>query len=362
MNERCFIMKESIKKLLSALLTLIFMLSIFHIICTSSVLPAVNANPWDELYEGPYRYSYELDENDREIKTAVVLWGIDPAKTKDPAIPSHIKGIPVVRLGNGIYSGWKNVTSVTIPETVNSFMGVFEWKNSDPEFDFNGTITNITIRNPLAECSHYDFAGTKWYADQKGPVYLDNIFLGFKDGCDELNKKEYTVEDGTVNIASFTFNNCGDIVKVDLPNSIKIISDFAFDGNNIKEIDYHGTEAQWKQISASKYSRDGIKQPQQYAYMLIRQKNIKVNFLGENSGLPDANAERALGDVDGNGKLESADARLALRASVRLEKYEKGSAQFTAADVDGSGVIESSDARLILRASVKLEDPAKWGK
>lgn len=68
------------------------------------------------------------------------------------------------------------------------------------------------------------------------------------------------------------------------------------------------------------------------------------------------------GDVDGDGELTSGDARLALRASVQLEKYEKGSAQFLAADVDGSGVIESSDARLILRASVKLEDPAKWGK
>ena len=71
---------------------------------------------------------------------------------------------------------------------------------------------------------------------------------------------------------------------------------------------------------------------------------------------------RSPGDVDGDGDLTSGDARLALRASVKLEDYAKGSAQFTAADVDGNGLIESSDARLILRASVKLEDPSKWGK
>ena len=61
------------------------------------------------------------------------------------------------------------------------------------------------------------------------------------------------------------------------------------------------------------------------------------------------------GDVDGDGVLSSADARLALRASVKLENIKKGTAAFTAADADKNGKIESADARLILRASVKLE-------
>ena len=61
------------------------------------------------------------------------------------------------------------------------------------------------------------------------------------------------------------------------------------------------------------------------------------------------------GDVDGNGKVESADARLALRASVGLEKYGKNSAAFNAADADYDGKITSADARLILRASVGLD-------
>ena len=61
------------------------------------------------------------------------------------------------------------------------------------------------------------------------------------------------------------------------------------------------------------------------------------------------------GDVDGDNEVTSGDARLTLRASVQLEKYEAGSVQFLAADVDGNGAIESSDARTILRVSVKLE-------
>ncbi|MBQ6118280.1 MAG: hypothetical protein IJK98_03525, partial [Clostridia bacterium] len=62
-----------------------------------------------------------------------------------------------------------------------------------------------------------------------------------------------------------------------------------------------------------------------------------------------------LGDVDGDGEVSSGDARLALRASVQLEKYEPGTAAFLAADADKNGEIESSDARTILRVSVKLE-------
>ena len=64
-------------------------------------------------------------------------------------------------------------------------------------------------------------------------------------------------------------------------------------------------------------------------------------------------ALRKLGDVDGNGAVTSADARLALRASVQLEALTPE--QELAANVDDDEVITSADARLILRASVQLE-------
>ena len=61
----------------------------------------------------------------------------------------------------------------------------------------------------------------------------------------------------------------------------------------------------------------------------------------------------AAGDVDGNGSVTAADARIALRASVNLEKLT--ATQTTAADVDGKAGVTAADARLILRASVGLE-------
>ena len=79
--------------------------------------------------------------------------------------------------------------------------------------------------------------------------------------------------------------------------------------------------------------------------------------------IPKAEPERNVGDVDGDGKLTSADARLALRASVGLEPdITAGSDAYLAADADGDGKVSSADARLILRASVGLEDPKTFGK
>ena len=69
-------------------------------------------------------------------------------------------------------------------------------------------------------------------------------------------------------------------------------------------------------------------------------------------------AQRKLGDVDGDGYITSADARIALRASVKLE--DLSAEEKAAADVDQDKFVTSADARLILRASVGLEDASKW--
>ncbi len=57
------------------------------------------------------------------------------------------------------------------------------------------------------------------------------------------------------------------------------------------------------------------------------------------------------GDVDGDGKVTAADARLILRASVGLEEVS-----LEAGDMDGDGKITASDARESLRKAVETEE------
>ena len=63
-----------------------------------------------------------------------------------------------------------------------------------------------------------------------------------------------------------------------------------------------------------------------------------------------------LGDVNNDGRVSAADARLALRQAVGLENYAADSAEFKAADVDANGKVTAYDARMILRCAVGLED------
>ncbi len=60
------------------------------------------------------------------------------------------------------------------------------------------------------------------------------------------------------------------------------------------------------------------------------------------------------GDINKNGTVEAADARLALRYSVALETFDDK--QLIIGDVDGNGTITAADARIILRMSVGLEE------
>ena len=61
----------------------------------------------------------------------------------------------------------------------------------------------------------------------------------------------------------------------------------------------------------------------------------------------------SFGDVNFDGKVTAADARLVLRASAQLELLT--SAQRQVADINGDTKINASDARKILRISAKLE-------
>ena len=61
----------------------------------------------------------------------------------------------------------------------------------------------------------------------------------------------------------------------------------------------------------------------------------------------------AMCDLDKDGKVTTADARIALRIALRLENADD--VLKTAADVDGNGTVTAADARTILRIALGLE-------
>ena len=66
-----------------------------------------------------------------------------------------------------------------------------------------------------------------------------------------------------------------------------------------------------------------------------------------------ASATWKLGDVNGDGKITAADARIALRVSAKLASIDPLSQGLI--DLDGDGKVTAAEARTILRVSARLE-------
>ena len=64
-------------------------------------------------------------------------------------------------------------------------------------------------------------------------------------------------------------------------------------------------------------------------------------------------ASYSLGDISGDGRVTSVDARIALRCAAKLERLTE--ARTLAADADRSGKVNSTDARILLRVAAKME-------
>ncbi|MCR5041924.1 MAG: hypothetical protein K6C36_07515 [Clostridia bacterium] len=82
--------------------------------------------------------------------------------------------------------------------------------------------------------------------------------------------------------------------------------------------------------------------------------DLNIKALTKERTVPDSVKDYVAGDSDRSGDLTAADARLALRHAIGLEKLAAGAAWLS--DADSSGLVEAQDARLILRAVLGLEE------
>ncbi len=80
---------------------------------------------------------------------------------------------------------------------------------------------------------------------------------------------------------------------------------------------------------------------------------LLLSVLTLNLIVPVASAESVLGDVNGDGKITSDDARLALRFSAAMEKPT--SSEKTSADINKDGLITINDVKLIMADAIDLE-------
>lgn len=85
-----------------------------------------------------------------------------------------------------------------------------------------------------------------------------------------------------------------------------------------------------------------------------KQGNGEVSFVSTNAGVYYIYNDNGfhLGDVDNNGKINAADARLVLRYCARLETFSD--VQILSSDINSDGKVTAADARLLLRYAAGL--------
>ncbi len=127
----------------------------------------------------------------------------------------------------------------------------------------------------------------------------------------------------------------------------------AVDGALSYNVYVNGEKVNTAAIADNKYTVIGLQGSSTYEIEVTA-----VNAKGESARsliivVKTAEIKLSLGDIDDDGTISAADARLVLRMSVNLEIPSAD--QEAAADIDGDGNISAADARLVLRISVNLD-------
>ena len=205
-------------------------------------------------------------------------------------IPEKIGKYPVKMIANSAFRNNSAITSVVIPNSVTS-MGIGAFENC-------GSLTSVTIGSGITKIP-------------------DKAFYK----CKSL--KSVIIPSSVTEIGELAFARCDALETVTIPSSVVKIDKSAFDYNN----------KNFKIISAKNSAAH------QYAL------DNKVKW--------EADIGYILGDVNGNGKVEVDDARLALRHAVELQTLD--SKAVIRADYNKNGEVSVDDARSILRKAVGLD-------
>ncbi len=226
----------------------------------------------------------------------------------------------VTSIGNSAFLRCSSLTAIKIPEGV-TLIG-------DDAFCYCTSLTAIEIPKSVTSIGNTAFFGCSSLTAieiPEGVTTIDNFAF---ERCTSLTAIE--IPEGVTLIGAFAFAGCSSLTAIEIPEGVTLIGDYAFAGcSSLTDVYYGGTEEQWNNIVIS------IPTP-------ITNAEKHFNF------------KYTLGDIDNDNETSSADARIALRASVGLE--ELSFEEKKAADVDKDFIITSADARTILRVSVGLEE------
>ena len=305
--------------------------------------------------------TYQL-EADRAIVTQC------DKSAEEVVIPSEIAGKPVLQIAEDAFQFCENLTSVEIPDTVqtigkNAFWNCHKLQHvtlpknlaavGENCFRSCGLLAELEIPATLQEIGLDAFCDTAWLKNQQteNPLVQVNHILIDATTC---SGTAVEVPDGVTEIGNFAFYNCGNLQKIMLPASVTKIDWGAFwQCSGLETLTVQGNLAK---IGESAFS-DCTKLSAVYTVMsedewsnvqiesgneLLEQATIHYNSILE---------ELLLADLDNSGSVDSTDVfYILLGVAQNAVGMDSGwtPAQEKAADIDGSGAVDSTDVFYVL--------------
>lgn len=340
---------------------------------TNCVIPSsVTSIGRQAFYETPW-----LD-NMRKQNPLVIVNNIlidAQAASGDIVVPNGVKEIC-----GYAFSENTSVTGVTLPESVKT-IGKYAFKNCE-------SLAKINLPNGITEIGEWAFGGCKKLG---GTLVIPSGLKTINDfafiNCTGFTK--IVIPSGVTEIGINAFRNCSSVESVSIPNTVTAIGQGAFSENHsLTDIVIpESVKSIGEKCFNYCYELNSIKilGPECEIYDESDTIYLSADVLGyENStaqsyaekygrGFQNLNLSTKLGDINGDGVVDSSDATLALREYTLLLSGENGTFSESwkiAADVNSDGTIDASDATKILRyytealslTSGTMPDMDKWIK
>ena len=184
-------------------------------------------------------------------KTCEVTYGIDKSSGSAPAggytdyagvvnIPSSANGYKVIGIGDYAFAECKNLTSVTIPNTVTyikeyafyfCYSLTIEIPNSvtsigKEAFEYCYNLISITIPNSVTSIGESAFYNCRSLTSVSIPNKLTSIENGTFQSCNSLTS--ITIPNSVTSIGERAFGDCRSLTSITIPSSVTFIGAYAF--------------------------------------------------------------------------------------------------------------------------------------